>query len=47
VYAEGGLTHAMPFDQLRTRAKISAKALLVGGDPDFSRKIREGLPPPS
>ncbi|MFL5285018.1 MAG: DUF4105 domain-containing protein, partial [Rhodopila sp.] len=46
VYDEGGTTNAMPFDQLRTWAKVSAKALTVGGGPDFSQKIRENVPNP-
>lgn len=36
----------LPFEELKKRSHINPKALTVGNDPEFSRKIREGLPWP-
>ena len=35
----------MPFAELKARSLINEKALAADTDPDFSRRIREGLPP--
>jgi hypothetical protein len=44
VYDRGGLNTSIPFDVLRDRSHIRAKA--ESTDPEFSRKIRQGVPAP-
>lgn len=44
VYELGALDTSMPFPQLRTLARIHDRALQAGSDPDFSVRIRVGLP---
>lgn len=44
-YEHGALNRSMPFDELKKRSYINPKAHLIGNDPQFSRKIREALPP--
>lgn len=46
VYELGSLDTRIPFEELRKLSYINAKAHALGNDPDFSRKIREGLPVP-
>jgi len=43
-YELGGLDTRIPFEALRKLSYINPKARAVGDDPEFSRKIREGLP---
>ena len=45
-YELGGLDTRIPFEELRKRSYINPKARAIGDDPEFSRKIREGLPAP-
>jgi len=45
-YELGALDASLPFEELRKRSYINPKAHTIGNDPDFSRKIREGLPRP-
>ena len=45
-YELGALDTRIPFEQLRQRSYINTKAQAIGNDPEFSRKIREGLPRP-
>jgi hypothetical protein len=45
-YELGALDSSLSFEELRKRSFINPKALAIGDDPDFSRKIREGLPRP-
>jgi hypothetical protein len=45
-YELGALDTRIPFEELRKRSYINPKARAVGDDPEFSRKIREGLPAP-
>jgi hypothetical protein len=45
-YELGALDTHLSFDQLRKRSYINPKAGALGDDPDFSRKIRRGLPRP-
>jgi hypothetical protein len=47
VYDLGGLDSRLPFDELKRRGYVNPKANAIGNDPDFSRKIREGLPVPA
>ena len=44
VYDRGGLDTRVPFQALRDHSHIRGKADSI--DPDFSRKIREGVPQP-
>lgn len=44
VYDLGGLDTRLPFWELRERSHIKGRALSI--DPDFSRKIRQGVPDP-
>jgi hypothetical protein len=46
IYTLGGLDHRIPFDQLRAESRIHDRALAAGDDPDFSAKIRVGIPAP-
>lgn len=43
-YENGALDTRIPFDELKRRSYINPKAHAIGNDPQFSRKIREGLP---
>ena len=45
-YDLGATDTSMPFEELRERARIRDRSLRADGDPDFSAKIREGLPLP-
>ncbi|MDP4980046.1 MAG: DUF4105 domain-containing protein [Desulfobacterales bacterium] len=45
-YELGALDTHLSFDELRKRSYINPKAGALGDDPDFSRKIRQGLPRP-
>jgi hypothetical protein len=44
LYERGAVNTALPFPELRTRSDITARARAAGMAPDFSRRIREGLP---
>ncbi|MFZ5570273.1 MAG: DUF4105 domain-containing protein [Thermodesulfobacteriota bacterium] len=46
IYELGGLDNRLPFEKLRRASLINPQARAVGDDPEFSRKIREGLPLP-
>ena len=43
-YELGALDARLPFSELRKVSHINAKAHVIGNDPEFSIKIREGLP---
>lgn len=43
-YERGQLDASLPFEELQRRSDITAKARLADEDPEFSRRIREGLP---
>jgi hypothetical protein len=45
-YEMGGLDTRIPFEELRKLSYVNPKAVTLGDDPEFSRKIREGLPRP-
>jgi hypothetical protein len=45
-YEMGGLYRGVPFKELKEMSYINRKAHMIGDDPEFSRKIREGLPGP-
>ena len=45
-YDLGATDTSMPFERLRALARIHDKAAQADADPDFSTKIREGLPIP-
>jgi hypothetical protein len=42
-YEHGALNTDIPFEKLRQLSYINPKAHSIGNDPEFSRKIREGL----
>ena len=44
VYETGRLETSLPFEELRRRSRVNAAAVAADGAPDFSRRIREGLP---
>jgi hypothetical protein len=45
-YEMGGLYSGVSFKELKELSCINRKAHMIGNDPEFSRKIREGLPIP-
>jgi hypothetical protein len=45
-YEIGALDTRIPFSELRKRSHVNPKAHAIGNDPEFSRKIREGIPWP-
>jgi len=45
-YEMGGLYSGVSFKELKELSFINRKAHVIGNDPEFSRKIREGLPVP-
>ena len=46
LYERGAVDTRLPFEELRGRSFINAKAKAADQDPDFSQRIREGLPDP-
>ena len=42
----GGLDTGIPFAELRKLSYVNPRARALGDDPEFSRKLREGLPAP-
>jgi hypothetical protein len=44
VYERGSLDQSLPFDTLRRYSLINENAVAADESPDFSRRIREGLP---
>jgi len=42
-YEVGSLDNSLPFEQLKQNSIINARALAAGQDPEFSKRIREGL----
>jgi hypothetical protein len=45
LYERGEIDTRLPFDELRARSNITATAEAAGDAPDFSARIRQGLPP--
>jgi len=45
-YEFGMLDQSRPFEELRRLSRVNDRARAAGDAPDFSRRIREGLPPP-
>jgi hypothetical protein len=45
-YERGTIDTGLPFEELRRRSDITARARASGLGPDFSQRIREGLPDP-
>ena len=45
-YELGALDTRLPFAELKKVSHINPKAHVIGNDPEFSRKIRDGLPRP-
>lgn len=44
IYERGFLSHSLPFKELKKNSYINKKAQAADHAPDFSRRIREGLP---
>ena len=44
LYRSGRVDTTLPFDELRRRSLINAAANAAEGAPDFSERIRAGLP---
>jgi hypothetical protein len=44
IYERGFLSHSLPFPELKQKSYINKKAQVADHAPDFSRRIREGLP---
>jgi len=47
VYEQGKMNSGLPFSELQRRSRINAVALQANQSPDFSSRIRAGLPLPS
>jgi hypothetical protein len=45
-YERGAFDTRIPFAELRKLSYINPKAHVIGNDPEFSKKLREGLPTP-
>jgi hypothetical protein len=43
-YSTGVLDRSLPFDELKRRSRINDRARAAGDAPDFSARIREGMP---
>jgi hypothetical protein len=43
-YDQGRLDRSLPFEELKRRSHINAAAQAADKAPDFSRRIRAGLP---
>jgi len=43
-YERGTIDNSLPFVELRKRSNITERARAAGNSPDFSQRIREGLP---
>jgi len=43
-YELGRLDTSLPFDELRRRSRVNERAVAADDSPDFSRRIRDGLP---
>jgi hypothetical protein len=43
-YTTGALDTSLPFDELKRRSRINDRARAAGAAPDFSAKIRDGMP---
>jgi len=44
LYERGGIDRSLPFSELKRVSLINARAKAAGDSPDFSARIREGLP---
>jgi hypothetical protein len=44
LYERGEINTRLPFEELRARSNITESAKLAGDSPDFSMRIRQGLP---
>jgi hypothetical protein len=43
-YDNGAVDRSLPFADLKTRSHINERAIAADNAPDFSKRIREGLP---
>lgn len=44
LYERGKITNSIPFEDLKKRSHINANSMAADQDPDFSEKIRQGIP---
>lgn len=44
IYEHGGLDQSLPYEELRAASLVNENARAASGSPDFSARIREGLP---
>jgi hypothetical protein len=44
LYERGRIDRSLPFEELKRRSLINPRARAADADPDFSSRIREGLP---
>jgi hypothetical protein len=44
LYERASIDTSLPFAEMRARSDITEKAKAAGTDPEFSRRIRAGLP---
>jgi hypothetical protein len=44
LYQRGSINNSIPFAELRSRSDVTARSKSTGAAPDFSQRIREGLP---
>jgi hypothetical protein len=44
LYERGQIDTTLPFTDLRSRSNITEKAKAAGDSPDFSARVRQGLP---
>jgi hypothetical protein len=47
VYESGRIDQSLPFEELKRRSLVNAAAQAADQAPDFSRRIRAGLPRPA
>ena len=47
VYGSGRMDRSLPFEELRRRSLVNAAAQAADQAPNFSRRIRAGLPGPA
>jgi hypothetical protein len=46
LYEQSGIDTSLPLEELKRRSHINAAALAADNAPDFSQRIRAGLPTP-
>jgi hypothetical protein len=44
MYERGSFSHSLPFAELKAKSEITERAKAAGQSPEFSARIRDGLP---